>query len=118
MVGLAALDLVLRQLGARAMRVALVIEVVGMNPDDRAADVTGFRVPADPIADLESLRSSALLLTAFARPFSSETVRTHLSTRGRRSILLLEEVRACRACADVLPLARGPSSRYRRRRAS
>jgi hypothetical protein len=56
MVGLAALDLVLRRLGARVMRVALVIEVVGMNPDDRAADATGFRVPPDPISHLESLR--------------------------------------------------------------
>ena len=42
MVGLAALDLILWRLGARAMRVALVVEVVGMNPDDRAADATGF----------------------------------------------------------------------------
>lgn len=42
MVGPAALDLILWRLGARAMRVALVVEVVGMNPDDRAADATGF----------------------------------------------------------------------------
>jgi hypothetical protein len=26
-----------------------------MNPDDRAADMTGFGVPGDPIADFESL---------------------------------------------------------------
>jgi len=36
--------------------VALVIEVAGMNPDDRAADVTGFRVPPNPISHLELLR--------------------------------------------------------------
>ena len=37
------------------MRVALVVEIAGMNLDYRAADVSGFRVPFDTIADLESL---------------------------------------------------------------
>ena len=70
MVGLAALDLILWQLGARAVRVPLVVEIAGMDPDDRAADVTGLRVPPDPIAHLESvshLRSPKLW--ELARPF-------------------------------------------------
>src|SRR4051794_40097877 len=53
MIGFAAPDLILRRVGRGAMRVALVVEVARMNPDDRAADVTGFRVPLDPITDLE-----------------------------------------------------------------
>ena len=36
------------------MRVALVVEIAGVNPDDGAADVADLRVPSDPIADLES----------------------------------------------------------------
>jgi hypothetical protein len=52
-IGLAALDLVLRGLRARVMRVALIVDVLRMNPDDRAADAPGLRVPTDPIPDLE-----------------------------------------------------------------
>ena len=55
MVSLAALDLILWQLGARAVRVPLVVEIAGMDPDDCAADVTGLRVPPDPVAHLESV---------------------------------------------------------------
>ena len=60
MVGLAALDLVLRRLGTRPVGVALVIEVTGMNPDDRATDVTGLRVPPNTIAHLGTVRLTAL----------------------------------------------------------
>ena len=48
MIGLAALDLVLRRFGARAVRMALVVEVVGVDPDDRAADLPSFGVPFRP----------------------------------------------------------------------
>ena len=48
-IGLAALDRVLRRLRARVMFMALVVDVFGMNPDDRAAHPTGLRVPTNPI---------------------------------------------------------------------
>jgi len=53
MIGLAALDFVLRRFRARVMRVTLVLDVLRMNSDDRAADTPGLRVPADLIAVLE-----------------------------------------------------------------
>jgi hypothetical protein len=37
------------------MRMAFVVEILDMNPDDRAAYMPGFRVPPDAIADFESL---------------------------------------------------------------
>jgi len=36
------------------MRMALVVEIMSVNPDNRPADVAGLRVPPDPIANLES----------------------------------------------------------------
>ena len=53
MVGLAALDLVLWRFRARTVGVALVIEVMGIDLDDLAADMTSFRVPPDLIAHFE-----------------------------------------------------------------
>ena len=35
------------------MRIALVVEIPGVDLDDGAADVAGFRVPGDVIADFE-----------------------------------------------------------------
>src|SRR5690348_17979531 len=55
-VGLVALDLVLRIVLAGAVRVALVVEVAGMDPDDGAGDAARFGVPADVVADLEARR--------------------------------------------------------------
>src|SRR5690349_8706677 len=46
-VGLVALDLVLRIVGAGAMGVALVVEVADVDLGDHAADMAGLRVPAD-----------------------------------------------------------------------
>jgi hypothetical protein len=56
MVGLGALDLILRSVRARMMGVTLVIEVAGMYADDRAADATSLGIPAHAIMDLEALR--------------------------------------------------------------
>jgi hypothetical protein len=57
-IGPVALDLVLRRVRTGATPMTLVVEVTFMNPDDRAADATGFRVPRDPIADLERFSHS------------------------------------------------------------
>jgi len=54
MISLAASNLILRRLGGRMMRMALVVEIMSVNPDNRPADVAGLRVPPDPIANLES----------------------------------------------------------------
>ncbi len=67
MVGLAALDLILGSVRAGIMRVALIVEIAGMNPDDRASDEPGFRIPLDPIADLDIL-GPPILLTDAIRP--------------------------------------------------
>src|ERR1700693_2644982 len=56
MVGLGALDLILRSVRARMMGITLVIEVAGMYADDRAADATSLGIPAHAIMDLEALR--------------------------------------------------------------
>ena len=84
-VGPVAPDLVLRVVGARAVRVSLVIEVAGVDLDHVAADVSGFGVPADVVADLESLpgrgrthrRAEAVAddNTACARRQTSSTVK-------------------------------------------
>ena len=51
--GLAALDLVLRRFRARMVRVAVDLEIARMNANDCAADAPGLRTPAHMIADLE-----------------------------------------------------------------
>jgi hypothetical protein len=56
MVGLGALDLVLRNVRARMMSIAAVIEVAGMHAEDRAADAPRLGIPAHAIMDLEALR--------------------------------------------------------------
>src|SRR5262245_20392465 len=52
-IGLVALDLVLRLVFRRAARVALVESVTGVDLDDPPRNVAGFGVPADAIAFLE-----------------------------------------------------------------
>src|SRR5579871_3755999 len=54
MVGLVALDLILRLVPARVMHVAFVVHVLAMHANDTAAHPAGFRIPADVIADLEN----------------------------------------------------------------
>src|ERR1044071_1539644 len=55
MVGLVALDLVLRLVPAGMVDIALVVHVLGVHPDDAAADPPGLGIPADVIAALEGL---------------------------------------------------------------
>ena len=52
-VRLVALDFILRIILARVVRISFVIEIFGMNLDDLAADMPGFRVPGHVIADFE-----------------------------------------------------------------
>ena len=55
MVRFVALDFVLRIVFRRVMRMALVVEIVRVNPDDRAVDEAGLRIPGNVVADLEAL---------------------------------------------------------------
>ena len=51
--GLAALDLILRRFRARLVRVTFDVEIMRVHANDRAADAPGLRIPADMIANLE-----------------------------------------------------------------
>src|SRR6185312_2340943 len=83
---LVALDLVLRVGRARVMRVALVIEVGRVDLDDSAADMPCFGIPADMVADLESLthctiplRISLSLSETLVQPVSAMATRISAS---------------------------------------
>jgi hypothetical protein len=99
MICLAALDLVLWRFRARVMRIAFVVEIADMNPDDRAADIPNFRIPPNPISNLESF--SHLRLPC--RDDSSLAIECILRAdfhRVKIFEILAEEVRACglRSC--------------------
>ena len=53
-VGLVALDFILRIIGTRVMCISLVFDIFRVNLDDLAADVTGLRVSGHAIADFQS----------------------------------------------------------------
>lgn len=52
-IGLIAVNLILRVVGAGVVRIALVVDVSRMHADDVAADATRLRVPAHAIAHFE-----------------------------------------------------------------
>src|SRR3546814_4352377 len=86
-VGPVAFDLVLRIIRRRVMSVTLVIEVAVVDLHDRAADVAGFRIPGDVIADFQSAGHVWLLhfkrapIVAAARCPEAESERDRKSTR-------------------------------------
>src|SRR6476620_7178336 len=61
MVGLVALDFILRIIWGRVVRISLVIRIFRMNLDDLAADMTGLRVPGHMIANVEFCRHDGYL---------------------------------------------------------
>ena len=67
MLGLAALDLVLRRFGARMMRIAVNVEIACMDASDRAADTPGFGIPAHMVTDFESILHRVLFRDLNAR---------------------------------------------------
>src|SRR5690242_10858110 len=52
MVGLVALDFILRIVRRGVAHMTLVIEIMGVNGDDGSRDSTGLGIPSDMIADL------------------------------------------------------------------
>ena len=54
-VSLVALDLVLRVIFGRMMRVTFVVHILCVNFDDPTADMSGFRVPGHMIIEFEFL---------------------------------------------------------------
>ena len=62
MIGLIALNLVLRIILARMMDVAFVVHVCRVHPHDMAADPASFGIPGYMIADFECLRHEPILL--------------------------------------------------------
>ena len=54
-IGLVALDLILRIVRARVMDIAFIVHVLCVHPHDTAAHPAGFGIPAHVIADLECL---------------------------------------------------------------
>lgn len=53
MLGLAALDLVLRRFAAGMVRIAFDLEIARVHANDGAADPPGLRIPTHMIADFE-----------------------------------------------------------------
>ena len=54
MVGLVALDFILRLILARVVGIAFVVDVFGVHPQHSAADAASLGIPADMIANLKS----------------------------------------------------------------
>jgi hypothetical protein len=67
MIGLIALDLVLRITLARMMDIALVVHVRRVHPYDMAADPASLGIPGNMILDFECLRHELILLHLLGR---------------------------------------------------
>src|SRR5579872_5700160 len=102
MIGFVAFDLILRRVGARVMRVALVIEVTRVDPNDRAADAPGLRVPTDSISNFVPFNHWVFLVVQASSELRSglhrqgglgrETRRSPRTTLGQRlSIVMPDE---------------------------
>jgi hypothetical protein len=61
MIGLVALDLILRIVGGGVMRVALIFEIADVNLGDRSAYAARLGIPAHMIANFECSSHGALL---------------------------------------------------------
>lgn len=61
MIGLIALDFILRLLGTGVTGVSFVVDVPSMHLDNPAADVSGLGIPADVVADFEAFRHFILV---------------------------------------------------------
>src|SRR5262245_3011511 len=89
--GLVALDLVLRVVLARMVDVSLPIHVFRIHLDDPAADASGLRVPAHMIAQLEPFRHAS---TCSVASMALEVLHGTLVLLGRRARLEGAEIAA------------------------
>lgn len=69
MVGLVALNLVLRLIGTGVVGVSFVVHVFAMHLDDSAADVASLGIPRHMVADMEVLRAALFPLFDRLRMF-------------------------------------------------
>lgn len=67
MIGLIALDLVLRIILTRMMDIAFVVHVARVHPYDMAADPASFGIPGYMVADFECMRHELMLLHLMGR---------------------------------------------------
>jgi len=73
MIGLVTADLVLRPFRTGVVRVAFIVEILRVDPDDMSADPSSLGVPADVVAYLETVllrhfrASSRIVLAKLAR---------------------------------------------------
>jgi hypothetical protein len=93
----------LRRVGARVVSVALIVEVMRVDPNDRAADAPGLRVPTDSISILYRsvigfsswfrLRASFGLAFGHHRQggLDRETSRSRRTTLGRRLPIVMPD---------------------------
>jgi hypothetical protein len=89
-VRLVALDFVLRDILAGAVHMSLVINVLQVDPDDRAAHISCFRIPGHVIANREPLCHEMLSFTA--------SVMRLLNRRDSEGLLALTLLIAMRRC--------------------
>lgn len=61
MVGLVAFNFILRFILAAAMDVSFIVNVLGVQFDDLAADMSGLRIPSHLVVDPESYSSQRYL---------------------------------------------------------
>lgn len=88
MIGRIALDLILRFVLIRVVRIAFVIRVLRMNLDNPTSDMPSLGIPSDVIADLETfshlLLHAACLRIGHCEKLASESmICCHVSSAGQ-----------------------------------
>jgi hypothetical protein len=103
MIGFVAFDLILRRVGARVVSVALIVEVMRVDPNDRAADAPGLRVPTDSISNFVPFSHWVFLVVQASSELRSclrhhrqggldrETRRSRRTTLGRRLPIVMPD---------------------------
>src|SRR5258708_8279272 len=73
MIGLVALDFILRIIRRSTVNVAFIIDGSLMHFDDFSAHTSSFRIPAHVIANLERLGHCSVLVRSWSAPYSKST---------------------------------------------
>src|SRR5260370_14350557 len=73
MIGLVALDFILRIIRRSTVNVAFIMDSSFMHFDDFSAHTSSFRIPAHVIANLERLGHCSVLVRSWSAPYSRAT---------------------------------------------